>query len=152
MNPTKVLHLRRPNWSYIVDKFLSFHCLPRPPFGCDQHFPIPFNCQQIPLFHVAVSDVLKVTGKQNGQISLRWCGQTFPRHNLCRGKFIHHENLVFTLCECLFAKNKWCTLIHKFSINVWKPFVHKILQYFALFCFVKREAFLYGSCWASRRW
>ena len=37
---------------------------PSPPcfFGWDQQLPIPFNCQQVPLLHVMVSDVLKATG------------------------------------------------------------------------------------------
>ena len=41
-----------------------------------------------------------------------WCGQSSPKHNLCWGKFIHLENLLFTLCdfgECFLLKNKWCT-------------------------------------------
>ena len=55
VNPTKVLYFRRPNWSF-DQKENSFHCLPRLPFGWDQHFAVPFNCQQVPFLHVTVSD------------------------------------------------------------------------------------------------
>ena len=92
--------------------FLSFHCLPRPPFGWGQYFPTPFNCQQVPLLHVTVSDVVKAMGKQKGRIS--------PKHNLCWEKFVHLENFVFILCVCLLAKNKWRISIDQLLINVWK--------------------------------
>ena len=87
-------------------------------FGWDQNFPIPFNCQQVPLLHVTVSNVLKVMGKWKGWFSLRWCEWTSPQHSLCWGKFINLENLLFTLCECLFAENKWSILIHQLLANV----------------------------------
>ena len=28
------------------------------------------------------------------------CWLTFPKHDVCWGKFVHLENLLFTLCEC----------------------------------------------------
>ena len=42
-----------------------FHCIiysTHPFFGWDQHSPFLFNCQQVPLIHVTVSNVLKVMG------------------------------------------------------------------------------------------
>ena len=36
------------------------------------------------------------------------------------GKFVHLENLVFILCECLFAENKWRISIYQHLINVRK--------------------------------
>ena len=91
-----------------------------PPFSWVQYFPIPFNCRLVPFLHVTVSDGLKAMGKQKGRISSRWCGWTSSKHNLYWGKFAHHENLLFILCECIFAENKWCISIHQLFINVWK--------------------------------
>ena len=124
-----MLYFQRPNWSYKVDIFLSFHCLPHPPFGWDQHFPIPFNCQQVPFLHVTVNDVLKATGKQKGWISPRWCRWIFPKHKLCWGKFNHLENLLFILCKCIFAENKGCILIHQLLINVLKTKFYRLFKH-----------------------
>ena len=35
-----------------------------------------------------------------------WCGRNTSKHNLCWWKFVHLQNLLFTLCECSFKKRK----------------------------------------------
>ena len=121
MNLTKELYLE--DLTGPVDKFLSFHCLPRPPFGWDQHVPIPFNCQQVPLLHVTVSDALKATGKQKRWIFPRWCGRTSPKHIIIYVGEIRPPwkfTFYFVRMFFVFAENKWRISIHQLLINVWK--------------------------------
>ena len=59
-----------------------------------------------PLLHVTVRPSIirpKSKGKQTGRISPMWCGRSSPKHNLSWGKFVHLENLLFTLCEWSFV-------------------------------------------------
>ena len=65
-----------------------------------------FVSSQVLRVTVRPSDALglKATGKQKGRISPMWCGRSSPKHNLCWGKFVHLENLLFTLCECFLLK------------------------------------------------